>query len=88
MGIVILGAVLLVVAFLLGVSAAAFFALHFWRLQRTHEALLDKFVNLKAGRLPVVPTPETERRVPGMLMDDQREAEIERQRVEALMYRP
>lgn len=87
MGVLILAAILLVAAFALALVTAAFFAYHFWRLQASHEALLDKFANLKAGRLPVVPVPRDEPRAPGLAWDDEREAEAEKRRIEAAMYR-
>jgi len=83
-GILVLGSVMMGVAFLAALATAAFFATHFWRLQRTYERDHQQSVAYATGKTPLDYQPLRQERAVRMF-DDASEARIEQEVAERML---
>jgi len=77
MGVLILGCVMIFAAFLAALGVAAFFAHHFWRLQRAYEQDHARHVAYVTGKVPYDHEPPKQGEHVAHAFDDRTEAAIE-----------
>ena len=77
MGILILGAIMIAVAFVFALAVAGFFAYHFWKLQAAYERDHLHGVNLLTGKVPYDHQPPQQGEHAVRAFDDSTEAMVE-----------